>query len=459
MQAVTNQGYPRNMQFLVKKLSGYSRNGYKVLSLNQNSAANQSIITVDLPNNCLLDLSTFSMFFNAAATGTGGVSCPRNVESYIERCEIEINGQTLGGGANFHNHLFQIISDTTMGGDCVAKRSVLQNAAIQTVAPTTVQGATQFCIQNWLGFLGSVSPSILSTDLTGNIRLRITLSNANVNVLGLTGSVSTGFLLTNIFFTCDVIQINDGMFNQLQQAYLNQGGVLEAPFKTYYSFTNSVNSMSQTTRFSLSSQSLNRIWSAFVNQGTANPIAGTGLIGTTVSASTAPGSGIEPNQGGSSYFQRIGNALVAYGNATNYTAISYPITSWQYTLNSIMYPNYSVDPSCCYANMLNSYGLSADVLGGGHPNLKSLAAWNGSFWVAEQKFNHGDVDGSSLISGLDTRGTSCQGSFMTVGGAITSTTTGTGASASPGTTLTVLVFCECTSTLRIGAGRNLEIVL
>lgn len=461
MQAVTNTGYPRNMQYQIRRLSGYSRNTFKILSLNQNSASQQSIVTVDLPNNCLIDLSTLCMNFSANATGTGGVNLPRNIESIIERLELEAGGQVVGGSCNYYNHLWAIISDTSFGADVTNRRSVLQNGAIQTTPPTTVQGPTQFSIMNWLGFIGSASPNIISTDLMGNLRLRITLSNPNVNIIGLAPSVSTGFQLTNIYFTVDTISINDGMFAQLQQQYLNQGGVLEVAFRNYFSFTNSLSSMSQTTKISLSSQSLNRMWACFVNQGAPNAYAGVGQVGQTLAAAgTTIGSGIDQNTGNSTYFSRIGNANIAYGNATNYTILSYPLTSYQFSVNNLFYPNYPVTPEFGYNNMLNSYGMSADTLGGGHPNLKSLASWDGSFYVAEQRFNHGDVDGCSLLSGLDTRGSACQAYFYTVGGAITTLSTGgTGYAAVPTGNLTCLVFCEVTSTVRIGNGRQLEIIL
>lgn len=329
---------------------------------------------------------------------------------------------------------------------------MLQNGAIQLAAPTALQGATQYIIQNWLGFLGSVSPNIVDTSVTGNLRLRITLTNPQVNVVGVGGN-STGFQLSQIYFTCDTCAINDGIYSQLQAQYLNQGGVFEMPYRNYFSFSSSVSSMSQTTKWSLASSCLNRVWGCFVNQ-TTFPISAVGTV-----SSPSPGSSLDPVTGNCAYFSRLGNTQITYGSGANTTTQTNPLFNHQFQISSVYYPAYQVDPGFAYGNMLCSYGLAQDTLGGGHPNLKSLGAWNSSFWVAEQRFNFGDQDGTSLLSGQDQKGTTAQAAFITNGGAITSTTTGTGAAAAPGANLTVLVFAEVTSVLRVAAGRQIEIVL
>ena len=70
MQSLTNTGYPRNLSYCVKRLSGYSRNNVKLNTLNQVTAVAGNIITVDLPTNCMIDLSTFTMYFNGTTTTT-----------------------------------------------------------------------------------------------------------------------------------------------------------------------------------------------------------------------------------------------------------------------------------------------------------------------------------------------------------------------------------------------------
>ncbi len=49
-------GYPRNLSYFVRKLANYSRNTFRLQTLNQDTASANQIITVDLPNNALVDL-------------------------------------------------------------------------------------------------------------------------------------------------------------------------------------------------------------------------------------------------------------------------------------------------------------------------------------------------------------------------------------------------------------------
>jgi hypothetical protein len=68
----------------------------------------------------------------------------------------------------------------------------------------------QFVIQNWLGFLGSVSPHVMDTSLMGNVRLHITLTTLQILVAN-AAMTGAAFALSNIFFSVDTIDINDGM--------------------------------------------------------------------------------------------------------------------------------------------------------------------------------------------------------------------------------------------------------
>lgn len=452
MQALSVSGYPRNLSYICKKLSGYSRNNFKLQTLNQSSATNGNIITVDLPTNALVDLSTLTWFFTGTTTTSAGfANFPRNIECIIERLEVEINGQIINGGCQSYNQLWQIISDTTFGNDVRNRRSILQNGADVGV-PAANQTNVQYAIQNWLGFLGSVSPNIIDTSLLGNVRVRITLSTPAILVQS-AAATGAAFSLTNMFFSVDTIDIADGMFHQIHDQFLAGGGVYELPYNNFFSFS-STSGLSQTTKFSLSTQSLNRVWATFVPGTTYKINSINGVTGTA-------GAYQDPQSKTSPYFTRIsgGSAgqIVSYGDGTNSTPVTYTLTGYQLSVNNVFYPNWIPTAEQAYALMLNSYGLSQDTVGGGYPGLTSLAQWTSSFWLAENKFDHGS-DGVTLISGIDTRGSTAQAYFQSYGTISVGANVGTGG-ANPGTNLTALVFAQTTSTLRVGQGRQLEIIL
>jgi len=440
MQSV---GYPRNLSYLVKRLSGYSKNCFRLNTLNASSASSGQIVTIDLPNNAMVDLSTLTWFFKGTSSTTSGFATfSRGIESVIERLELEINGQLVGSGCSYYNQLWQIITDTSFPQDISTRRCVLQNGCDITASPTANIASKQFCIQNWLGFLGSCRPNVLDTSLLGNVRIRITLAGPQILVKS-ANAIGESFSLSDMFFSVDTLSLDDGIFYNLHQQYLSMGNVYEIPFRSYYSFT-STGGLSQTTKFSLSTQSLNRVWATFVPGGSF-PIGG-----------AADSTYLDKNSGTSPYFTRIGNAgLLKFGSDTANSSITYKLDNYQFNINNVYHPNFKPSAEQAYALMLNAYNLSQDTLGGGYKGLDSLNKWNQSFWVAAHEFEHGSDD---FISGIDTRGSICQATFESGGSITTGANVGAGAP-NPGGNLVCLVFAEVTSVLRVGAGKQIEIVM
>ncbi|PNH09167.1 hypothetical protein TSOC_004216 [Tetrabaena socialis] len=427
-------GYPRNLSYLVKRLSGYSQNCFKLQALNQTTASAGQVVTCDMPLNSLVD-------FDNVLQGLHFDLC--RCEMVIERLEVEINGQLIGSGCSMYNQLWSIIADTTLGEDVTNRRKVLQGSSDIVAAPTANITNQQFAIQNWLGFLGSCKPSILDTSILGNVRLRLTLAGPQILAMSAAGA-GAGYTLSDIFFSIDTISIDDGLFYQMHQNFLQAGNLYEIPFNSFYSFT-STGGMSQSCKFSLSTQSLNRCWGCFIT-GANYPL----------SAAPTTGAFLDPITLTAPYFTRLGNAgTVAYGTATNNTPVTYALQSYQFNVKGVYSPNWRPDTNQAYALLMNSYNLSQDTLGGGNKLLDSLSKWNSGFWVCCQEFEHGSDD---YISGIDTRGSvascfwQCQGS-ITVGGNV-----GTGG-INPGSSLTALIFVQTTSILRVGAGRQIELVM
>ena len=273
--------YPSNLRYLVERLVGYSRNTFHLQTLNQTSATAGQIVTVDLSSNSVCDLNTFTMFFKGSTTTTAGFAVlPRNCETILERVEVEANGQIIQVGSSMYNQLWQIIADTSIGEDVTnRRRRILQGASDIAAAPSANQTNVQFAIQNWLGFLGSVKPSILDTSLIGNVRLRLTLAQPVILAKSPT-CTGENYSLPDIFFTVDTLSIDDGVFYQMHQQFLSSGGMYELPFHQYLAFT-STGGMSQTTKFSLSAQSLNRCWATFLTSGNL-PLAAAPTTGAFV---------------------------------------------------------------------------------------------------------------------------------------------------------------------------------
>lgn len=414
--------YPRNLSYFVKRLANYSRNTSKLQTLNTTSAGPSQIITVDLPNNSLVDLNTLVWSFSGTTSSTAN-SCtfPRNIETLIERVEVEVNGQLISPGCANYSHLFQIISDTTMGEDCRNRRLILQNAGNVSAPSANVTTAIPFTVCNWLGFLGSAQPSVLDTNLLGNVRIRITLAGANVLVSSATAVTGASYALQDMYFTVDTLSIDDGIYYQLHDQFLAKSGVYEIPFNNFYSFTQAVSSSgSGSVKFSLSTQSLNHLWATFAFGGAGTQVANT-------------------NAGTSQYFLRSACGISGY----------------QFNINNTYVPNFRVTRDLAFQLLMNSYNLSQDTLGGVHPNVNTLAKWRDAFWVASCALDHPVGSDERFVSGVNTLGSVAQGYWEYDLATVNSNNFDTNVSANA----IALVFAQTTAVLQVGAGRQISIVL
>ena len=200
-------GYPRNLQYLARRIQGYSRATKRLSTLNATTAGPGGVITVDLPSNVLVDSHSLVMSFTGASTGA---ALPKHCESLIQRVDLEVNGSVISGCSHY-NQLFNIIADTSFGTDTFNRRKILQNSTDVTVGTGTA--ATPFAIVNWLT-LNSFQPAILDTKLLGQVRLRITLDGPAC----LAGAANGSFTLSNITFSVDVLSIDDGLYDAAHAA-------------------------------------------------------------------------------------------------------------------------------------------------------------------------------------------------------------------------------------------------
>lgn len=403
--------YPRQLSYFVNKVSNFSTNVVKLLPYRVDTVTAGQIVTVDLPANSLIDMRTLAWHFQMTTSASGGTNnfatAPQNIESIIDKIQVEINGQTLGSTANL-NMVYNALLPVVGGTDMKNKRAVYANAG-DVVDPTANLTNEPFCIQNWLGFCGSVQPDVIDTALLGNVRLSISLANANVLVkAGTTGPTTASYTLDNLYFTVNTLSIEDGRFYPLHAAYLSGGGVYEMPFDSYMTSLFSASTMNQSSRFSISTQSLDM------------------LIGTFPTA-----------------YNTLSAVNTVSKRGAQFDTVGTGCTSWRFTINNVQYPQYTAGLDDSYPLMLNALNATQDVTNGISP-LITKASWKSAFCLFAQSFNLGCDSESRVVSGLNTLGSSCQLSFETTGSTAVNY---------------AFMIAKSTSILRVGSGRSLEIVL
>ena len=145
--------------------------------------------------------------------------------------------------------------------------------------PSTHKQA-QFTIDHWEGFIGTCEPKILDAAILPDLVISIYLADNNVltssagvalegtGATDLTdaGSGSATYELNNIHATIESIGLADAVYDNMVSAMIAQKGYIEIPFKQYVSFSNT---HSGSTRFTVATQSLDRVWFAFRESATA----------------------------------------------------------------------------------------------------------------------------------------------------------------------------------------------
>jgi len=455
--------YPRNMSAFLNRLSGYNKNNVKMNVLGSNTANHGDVIQVDLPTNSIVDLSSLAWSFTGtykvsaglgqAQKGDGSVADPTgadaasaalthkatyplNAESVIQRLAVEVNGQTLVNLTNY-NTLYHALLYMTATEDYQRQRRTAQsNASDESSNGTTLESAAKddasgvvdevrkHVIDTWLGFLGSAKPNFIDTSLLGNVRITITLAppeiistDANAGYVG--AKATTAYTLSNMYFSCDVVSISDGVYDAMVDQMLASGAPIEVPFKNYFSFTPGVRaSIGGSVAFNVASQSIDRLW-AIARKDTYNKkVDGVAAIANTTNADIlkkVPG-----------YF--------------NFSACDG--TDFHFQVNNTLYPQWtSIEPHDWFQHTKLALGDQGNMLAGSH--VQTLTSYKDNFFVYACQLEHRSDGDERFMSGIDTRGAAAQCYFNATGGAVSNQT---------------LVFAECSSSLRIMANKVLEIV-
>lgn len=310
--------YPESMRYFLDEVNGASFNVFKLEPQNSNSAVANRILRFTLPANSLLNLRSFSLWFNMSAEAEGsdpgagaqqvGGRLPAGIDRVVQRIEVTCGGVQLSAGSNFYNVLQQAKRslegedmDSQLGHPyCVRVISPVDNNGvavgtyptnatcynISTLANSNekypaANNATQFCISKWDGFLGECAPSILDSSLVPDIVVSIFLDDDSIlasirgTYLDQTGEAvawaaghqqctdvaanRATWHMKNIHATIECIGLSDGVLDALEASTIAQEGSLRVPFKQYFSFQDTT---ANTMRFNVATGSLDRIWIA-----------------------------------------------------------------------------------------------------------------------------------------------------------------------------------------------------
>lgn len=492
---------PNALLYFCDRLSGFSTNYFQIESQNQATAKAGQIVTFDLPANSILNLPSFTVHFNASTKGSadGVGACLPPVRDLFERIEVSCGGVILSQGANFANVMARA-RDALMGdsfdpvtghpkiirkdADYLGYRMTDGANELEGVEVPTGETLFAFHAYEMEGFMSSVDPKLFDSSIIPDLRVRLYMAPNTVlsasaqrnepgcqengfadqteifaNNPSLASTLGTGpgrsiahkslmadarYEITNIVGTIECISLADMTYENLLASTMQAQGYLEAPFKAYHSFQDT---HSGATRFSVAAQSLDRVWITW--RGTDHAFIDSPILlqsGMTNSGLVVNrdddgdiGPGIpEPDYKPRYMFFTEPRPYQTLKSTSGFINGIADKGDWklQLQLNGAYFPQYM-------ANLQQLYEISMNSTEGRRKNEMSQVVYRHGNCVQCFRLNMPDSELSHTLSGLDTRAVNLAGYVKTVGTA----------------TSTCNVFVECTSTLRIGAGRAIELIV
>lgn len=447
---------PENVRYMVDSMSQYSRNRFRLETVSAETASAGRIITVNLPEGACLDLSSFRLHMDVLTNQNGAgadvvyAKLPNDAQTLIQRVEVNINGIAVEQGASEWNTVYAV---KKLGDSCIDRAASVDRALSHSEIDTAdAVDNESLVIQDWCGFLGERSTRFLDTSIWGQIQVRITLASNAVLVPKRTGvamgtalatagaqtaAEAMSYSVSNIFFTIDSVSLNP-IYNRMLRDRLETDDYLPLNYKEQYTFAlDNIQTGSSTTRFSLSSGSIDKMYGVY-RDSNYNSV---GVVPKELT-DAAPGAG----------------AFVAnYLRFRSYNNSSKLAGSLRYnwSANNVQMPQYSAD----IMDALADVNYLPDKVGTDAKGtlVTSKASFNDGKFVCGQLLNHPTKYGVAVKSGFNSRGINTMMTWKVSGQVIPAAAP---APVGAGTTgnIGAFVVLDTTAELRAGVGKNLAVL-
>lgn len=527
--------YSPNLVYFLDRMSGFSTNIFKLMPQGSPDAAPNSISRITLPANALLNTRSFKLHFRASTAGSGA-RLPADLSTLVERIEVSAGGVQLSQGTQFYNTLCNAKAaimgskcDSVTGHSEVVRRNKFDGSSVGNGAgdDETYASGTPHVIDKWEGFLGTCEPKILDAAILPDLVVSIYWADNSV-LASCSGTLtetafttaatppSAAYTIKDIHASIETIGLADSVYDNMVSSMIAQKGFVEIPFKQYFSFSDTHTGAS---RFTVATQSLDRIWTAWRADGyntLGAPVAVPGygfgmeeksiaIAQTDVTIATGAfavnahgyvvGQALTYRDGGGGaqaasplvdgsvvYVKTVTNAnafiisatpggaaqvLTNDGNdaqyfqkntspsdyrgvfgtsgdkyLTKFQQFSEPgaagALKYQFQLNGAYYPQYP-------ASAEDMYQITKNSLPGPVKYNMTNEQLRHSYFVQCIRLNMPDSEFSRTLSGLDTRSVSLNG-YVNTTGTLTADSN-------------LMIFAECSSSLRVGSGRQLEVLI
>lgn len=446
--------FPRNLNYNLKELTaGLNKQKVKILADFQTTNAGGTI-RFKLPAGTIIDLRSLVLYFTGSITGTGSTTSylhfPRYSSSLIQRLIITANNTTLCS-MNEYGFLYNALMDmegadnsqyskritelfdptlrwaqTTSAGDATTNENAITGVLNHSVTGATTNDTNvNMCVNNWLGFLGSLSCPCIDTMNFSDIFVEITfypsyvLTHSTITTSAPTIS-NANYTLTNIFITLDLLSFSSSLYYSLKTSQVLGSGLKIGYYDYFCSrFTSVSKSAGVAVNFNINANCLDQLIASFQNADATSAIRPLVLFGgNSISSSSALGSFPQIISNPLAYLNTEGtfgtNHFVnrAQGDAFNqayyFRRCGNDLTSSQWFINNRAIDNYPLVPIEIFNKDLQYMGFNNIDLGssGLHPGIFSLLHFLKYYFVDICDLTNISGDNNFWIAGMNSAGSS-----------------------------------------------------
>lgn len=473
IQDMEGKFLPENVRYMVDSMSQYSRNRFRLETVSAETASAGRIITVNLPEGACLDMKSFRLHYDTALStttaGAGPTTCFAKLpddaaQALIQRVEVNLNGVAVEQGSQEWNTIFKL--KKLSEGSLNRSASVGASVAHANIDPANnAEPNESLVVQDWCGFLNENSTRFLSSDVWGQLQVRITLAPNSVLVpkidtlnmgLPFTGVVAPAtaadalaaaramtYSISNIFFTIDSVSLNP-IYNEMLRSRLAADDYLPLNYKEYYTFSlDNITSGTSVPRFSLSSGSIDALYGTYRDSNYQS-------TGTNALQLVNGGVGASAFTAGHFRFRSYNSIGGVAGSGLVDGDLRY---NW--SVNNVQMPQYraTLTDALCDLNYIpDKIGLDANGT-----YVGSKQSFNDGKFVVGQKLNHPTRYGVGVQSGFNSRGINTMMTWSVAGQVVPPNDAAQTGTQDTGV-ISAFVVLETTAQVRAGVGKNIAVL-
>ena len=462
--------YPSYLEYFSSSIENVSVASFKIPPASNNAVSSHGQISFNLPQNTLLDFRKLRMQFQVTSTGAF-TRLPAHASAFFNRISFEVGGQTISSfeGANILDEILR--NNLQIEVDPVNEHSTIQRKndpfsataiAAQETYPTDDNKAF-FSID--LGTLArSIQPSIVALMMLPQVQIvlhlaenAVLVSPNNINTLAnfTTAGTQGTYQIENADLIAECYDIQDGSLMAMYQQTMNDQGYLELTYSNWTSFSDVFN---QVTRFSSSAQSLNKVVATFRRGSAVVPLAAAynapngavavrgynnELIASLANVGFVANALGQPETQGAVYQSAFftGTAPIIAASLTGGVPKAANLEpSVNLSVNSVMMPSYNCKLSNWYNATKSGWGVS-------RTKSNSLAEFMLHRFSICQRFDLPDSKALRVMSGLNLKASNANLTLEVTGNSSAATNVDN-----------VLVYLENSAIMRVGLGKQIQIL-